>query len=1059
MKTPGSIFALTKAAQNRMFSEAIADKYENAGISPYVGVSLVFLNLKQNQILRENTKETIQIIYQLMLQWNNRQDFPLAGTTVFSHIRENIEYDLQTLRCENRELYRELNSIWQEIRVIDRREAAAAGKKRANRRQDYFQKERRKWNEKLETALTLVKQTAVQAPAELRPADVCKAIISRLDKRQSLQTEIREPGITGTKFLGQEALGTGTPGTEAETRLKNFSGRFTGFIYRDSFRELYRMLEHRMPGDEQRLPGETQRIIQQNQVLAGMQEVPAGLQTINRIVNQQVNRQINRQPLWTEELTHRIVESREAGILEVEFSGAKTLGTGTPGAEIPGINAPGTKAETRLKNLREIFTGFIYRDSFRELHRMLEHRLPGMERRQSGDEHRLPGETQRIMRQREALAGTQGIPAGTQEVPAGIQTINRIANQQISQQVNRQISRRLLRTTEELTHQITENREEGSPGTEFPGGKTLGTGIPWAEIPGINALRTETETRQISLSERFTGFLYHGSVRELHRMPEHRLPGMERRQSGDEHQPPGVERRLTGEIQRIVRQNEALAGTQGIPAGTQAVPAGIQTINRIANQQISQQINRQISQQVNRQINRRLLRTTEELTHRITENREAGGPGTGFPGEKTLGTGVPGAEIPGINALRTETETRLRSLSERFTGFLYHGSVRELHRMPEHRLPGMERRQSGDEHQPPGVERRLTGEIQRIVRQNEALAGTQGIPAGTQAVPAGIQTINRIANQQISQQINRQISQQVNRQINRRLLRTTEELTHRITENRKAGGPGTEFPGEKALGTGVPGAEVPGINALRTEAEIRLNRTIHTEYLDAQKRYFRIVRKELLPLEIKAARLEGLLGRGRPPRTNGRTRPDTGTIRDRQAETERLRHREAIRNKITVLDDIHLLKTISERQRTDGNGRKFSAAENFLRMRPALTAAQTLKTQAAAEAAQPLKYRTKGQSDRKAPGQEAFLDNLHTELQYLKKKEATGEEALREQKQNVKVLTEKINIQEQAIHQMKNAGQGQTSALGKAEVKMVADAVLERLQKDIHLQRLRMGMS
>ncbi len=896
MKTPGSIFALTKAAQNRMFSEAIADKYENAGISPYVGVSLVFLNLKQNQILRENTKETIQIIYQLMLQWNNRQDFPLAGTTVFSHIRENIEYDLQTLRCENRELYRELNSIWQEIRVIDRREAAAAGKKRANRRQDYFQKERRKWNEKLETALTLVKQTAVQAPAELRPADVCKAIISRLDKRQSLQTEIREPGITGTKFLGQEALGTGTPGTEAETRLKNFSGRFTGFIYRDSFRELYRMLEHRMPGDEQRLPGETQRIIQQNQVLAGMQEVPAGLQTINRIVNQQVNRQINRQPLWTEELTHRIVESREAGILEVEFSGAKTLGTGTPGAEIPGINAPGTKAETRLKNLREIFTGFIYRDSFRELHRMLEHRLPGMERRQSGDEHRLPGETQRIMRQREALAGTQGIPAGTQEVPAGIQTINRIANQQISQQVNRQISRRLLRTTEELTHQITENREEGSPGTEFPGGKTLGTGIPWAEIPGINALRTETETRQISLSERFTGFLYHGSVRELHRMPEHRLPGMERRQSGDEHQPPGVERRLTGEIQRIVRQNEALAGTQGIPAGTQAVPAGIQTINRIANQQISQQINRQISQQVNRQINRRLLRTTEELTHRITENR-------------------------------------------------------------------------------------------------------------------------------------------------------------------KAGGPGTEFPGEKALGTGVPGAEVPGINALRTEAEIRLNRTIHTEYLDAQKRYFRIVRKELLPLEIKAARLEGLLGRGRPPRTNGRTRPDTGTIRDRQAETERLRHREAIRNKITVLDDIHLLKTISERQRTDGNGRKFSAAENFLRMRPALTAAQTLKTQAAAEAAQPLKYRTKGQSDRKAPGQEAFLDNLHTELQYLKKKEATGEEALREQKQNVKVLTEKINIQEQAIHQMKNAGQGQTSALGKAEVKMVADAVLERLQKDIHLQRLRMGMS
>jgi hypothetical protein len=118
----------------------------------------------------------------------------------------------------------------------------------------------------------------------------------------------------------------------------------------------------------------------------------------------------------------------------------------------------------------------------------------------------------------------------------------------------------------------------------------------------------------------------------------------------------------------------------------------------------------------------------------------------------------------------------------------------------------------------------------------------------------------------------------------------------------------------------------------------------------------------------------------------------------------------------------------------------------------------TLKTQAAASA-QPLKYLVKEQSAGKPSGQEAFLNPIRTDLQYLKKKEMAGAEALREQKQSVKVLMEKINIQEQVIDQMKSARQGQNTALGKAEVKMVADTVLERLYKDIHLQRLRMGMS
>ena len=111
------------------------------------------------------------------------------------------------------------------------------------------------------------------------------------------------------------------------------------------------------------------------------------------------------------------------------------------------------------------------------------------------------------------------------------------------------------------------------------------------------------------------------------------------------------------------------------------------------------------------------------------------------------------------------------------------------------------------------------------------------------------------------------------------------------------------------------------------------------------------------------------------------------------------------------------------------------------------------------KAAQPLEHLAKEQGVRRPSQEEALLNPVRTELQYLKKKELADAEALREQDKNVKLLMEKINIQEQVIDQMKNGRQGQSAALGKAEVKMVADAVLERLNKDIHLQRLRMGMS
>ncbi len=814
MEAPGSIFALNKAAQNVKFSKAIADKYENAGTTPYADTSLVFLNLKQNQILQANTEETIQIIYRLMLQWNNRQDFPLARTTVFSHIRENIEHDLQTLSRENKELYRELNFIWQEIRVLDRKEASSAAKKRARRQQDYLQRERRKWDEKIQKNLTLISQAAVKVPAELRPADVRNAIVHQLGQEQSLRTEIRETGIAGKETSETEASEAKPFRIKTETRLRNFSEIFTGFIYRDSFHELYRMLEHRLS---------------------------------------------------------------DKTVLEHQLSGM----------ELP---------------------------------------LPGKVMQQP-----LPNETQKMILQKQIPAGDKGAPveiretpAGIRETPAGIQNVDRIVSRQANQQISRRINRQLLQT-EEHAHRITEIREEGITETEF-----LEKEIPGTGTPGARPLGTETETRLRNLSEIFTGFIYRDSFRELYRMLEHRLP-----KTAPEHRLPG---------------------------------------------------------EANQQINRRLLQI-EKLPHRITEIREAK-----IPGSETLRTEIRVTGILGIDPLRTEPETRLRSLGELFTSFIYRGSFRELHRMLEHRLPD----KTMLEHQMPDktmLEHQMPGETQRMIRQNQISTEVQEVPAGIREISAGIQTVNRIVNRQMSQQVNRQMSQQVNQQINQQMSRQlmqTEALTRRAEEN--------------------------------LFRQIRLSENI-----------------------IKAARVESLL------------------------------------SQITVRDDVHLLNTISKRQSSNSNisavitqnnaQRQFDIrqrdiltyneaepapaskrADPALTGYPAPTTAQTLKTQASSPA-QPLKYLAKEQSARKPSGQGAFLNPIRTELQYLKKKETAGAEALREQKQNVKVLMEKINIQEQVIDQMKNTRQGQNTALGKAEVKMVADTVLERLYKDIHLQRLRMGMS
>jgi hypothetical protein len=437
--------------------------------------------------------------------------------------------------------------------------------------------------------------------------------------------------------------------------------------------------------------------------------------------------------------------------------------------------------------------------------------------------------------------------------------------------------------------------------------------------------------------------------------PEYRLP-----KTVSEHRSPG-------EAQKMIRQDQIPTEVQEAPAGIRKISAGIQIENHIVNQRISRLLNRQLLQ-------------TEELAHRISEIREA--------------------EITGVETLRTEPETRLRSLAELLTGFIYHGSFREFHRTFEHRLPD----KTTLEHLLPGetqemirqnqiqtvnrivnrqisrqvyqqmpdrtmlkhwlpktaLEHRLISETQKMNRHNQIFADVQEAPAGIRETPAGIQTADRIVDRQINRQINQQISRQVNRQVNQQISRQlmqTEARTHRTEEN-----------------------------------------------------LFRQIRLSVPLLNTISKRL----------RTNG--------------------------NISAVITQTHTQRQYDIRQR------------DILTYNEAESMNGTLKTQAAASA-QPLKYLAKEQSAGKPSGQEAFLNPIRTDLQYLKKKEMAGAEALREQKQSVKVLMEKINIQEQVIDQMKNARQGQNTALGKAEVKMVADTVLERLYKDIHLQRLRMGMS
>lgn len=1058
MKAPVSIFALDKAAQNERFSKAISEKYGNAGAA-HAGVFLVFLNLNNNPIIRTNTEETIQIIYQLMLQWNNRQSFPLAKTTVISHIREKIERDLQILSSQSKELYRELNLIWQGIRMLDRKEASDVNKKRARRREKYLQKERRKLDEKIQNKLTQIRQTAAQAPARLLPTAVQKSLIYQLRQEQALRTDILKLG-----YAGKEVSKTGVPNIEAPEAKP-----FSGFIYRDSYRELYTMLEHRPSAKtvpEYRRLDELTKKTGQKQVAAEMQAapsgmiekpagvriIPAGLQTVYRIANRQINQlsrqnnqpismQVNQQADW-----QLPIEAADRGVAA----------------------AIGIDNEIRLRNLSEIFTGFIYRDSFRELYSVPERRLPD---KRVPEQRLLSDKTvyESIVNQTESSIENRQINLNQQIY----QQVYRQLNQQISQQISRQINQsnrqinRQFWPIEKHSHRIIDRFNEiGGPElseAEVPG--TQRTQIPMAGDFGMKALREDAKIRLRNFGEVFTSFIYRDSFRQLFSMLEHRF--LDKKLL--EHQPSEktiLERRLPGERQQTIRQNQIYTELQKTPAEIQEVLArdreihvGLQIVNRnsIVNRQISQ-ISRQINQRTKR------LLQTEAADHGFTA-------------------------IIGI-----DNEIRLRNLSEIFNGFIYRDSFRELYRMLEHRQP----EKTGSEYRLPSdkttLEHRLTGEIYKMIRSARISPGVQEASEGFEDIYAGTQIenhiVNRQTNRQINQQINQQVSQQLrqlNRQIDRQLMHI-EELPHRPLGKdalrkyalrkdaeirlRSLGELFTGFiyhgrprllPGkleqlltEKIIRQNQTSQEAQEVSAGLGERQITVWNSLHLlkTVLERQKTKGNIntvmvqhygqgqadIRQRDILKYKEAKSLKVMLQQAYPGLAGQPaaeiTYPAPGTAHPGSATVHL---GSAITHPGSVIN--HLVSTITH-----------SAAN-----------AQNLRTQTGLPvgslSSQPLKYLTKQQLTSKPSEQETFLNPIRTELQYLKKKEAAKAETLREQKQSIRVLMEKINIQEQVIEQMKNARQGQNSTFGKAEVKMVADTVLERLYKDVHLQRLRMGMN
>ena len=76
------------------------------------------------------------------------------------------------------------------------------------------------------------------------------------------------------------------------------------------------------------------------------------------------------------------------------------------------------------------------------------------------------------------------------------------------------------------------------------------------------------------------------------------------------------------------------------------------------------------------------------------------------------------------------------------------------------------------------------------------------------------------------------------------------------------------------------------------------------------------------------------------------------------------------------------------------------------------------------------------------------------DIQYLNRKEINQEVAINAQKQTIKDLKEKMETQEKTIKQLS----GKVVKLGQAEMKAVTDAIMNRLQKELHLERQRRGL-
>ena len=85
---------------------------------------------------------------------------------------------------------------------------------------------------------------------------------------------------------------------------------------------------------------------------------------------------------------------------------------------------------------------------------------------------------------------------------------------------------------------------------------------------------------------------------------------------------------------------------------------------------------------------------------------------------------------------------------------------------------------------------------------------------------------------------------------------------------------------------------------------------------------------------------------------------------------------------------------------------------------------------------------------------EKALKAVEAEIHYLSNKETNRDAEFSAQKQTIRELSDKLETQEKVIRQIS----GQSVKLGKAEMKVVTDEVMNRLHKELHLERQRRGL-